>query len=770
MPTDDAGTPEAAGPPASQPDVGPVAEATTELPAAAGAPAPGGPSGRPSPLTALRSHARRAWPWLRWPVYGFGALVLLVVGLVAWLWFATDLPPTPSVAASAVLLDHDGNELAVLAQEGLRLEVPLEDMAPVAIDALVAAEDRRFFDHTGIDPTGIARAFWKNLTDDGMQGGSTLTQQLVKNTYLTTDRTISRKVREAVLAVKLERTEDKDAILERYLNTVYFGRGAYGLEAAARNWFGTSAGELTAPQAALLAGILRAPEALDPTEEPEAALRRRNSVLDAMASMGALSADEAEQAKGTPIEVTDEEPRPTVLRAGVAPHFVEHVRRMLIDEFGEQALYDRGLVVHTTLDIEDQRAAEAAVATHLDDPQDPQAALVSVDRWGAVRAWVGGRDFDALKVDLVSGAGSGGRQPGSTFKPITLAAYLDGGGSAAERFRAPSEITLDGGGPEPWEVSNAGGSSYGSLSLAEATVDSVNTVYAQAVLDIGADKVVDMANRLGIQRELQPHASIALGAQEVTPLELATVYSTLGRSGARVDPFVVTSVEDRHGDVIWEADIEPKQVVDAEVADTVSAILEDTPRSGTARRAALDRPMAAKTGTTQDNADAWLAGYTPEYTTIVWVGNPASNEPIPPVDGVSVQGGTIPAMIWHDFMVEAVADVPDTPFPEPDDELLRGSGRDRADSEVEVRSAPETTEDPAPTSTTSSTTSSSTTTTEPAAADDVTEDGEDTSTTTTTSAPATTTTTAPTTTTTAQPAEGGDTTAAAGTDGTQGTG
>ncbi|HEU5084634.1 MAG TPA: PBP1A family penicillin-binding protein [Acidimicrobiales bacterium] len=767
MPIDDAGAPDPAGPPASQPVGAHASDTTTQNPAAdlddAAAPGRPGPS-RPGAL-------RRAWPWLRWPVYGFAALLALLVGVVGWLWFSTDLPATPSVAASAVLLDHEGNELAVLAQEGLRLEVPLEEMAPVAIDALVAAEDRRFYGHRGIDPTGIARAFWRNLTDDGMQGGSTITQQLVKNTYLTHDRTLSRKVREAVLALKLERTEDKDAILERYLNTVYFGRGAYGLEAAARNWFGTSAGELSAPQAALLAGILRAPEALDPTEELEAATRRRDAVLDAMASMGALSAEEAEAAKATPIEVIDEQPRTTILRAGVAPHFVEHVRRMLIDEFGEQALYDRGLVVHTTLDIDDQRAAEAAVAAHLDDPEDPQAAVVAVDRWGAVRAWVGGRDFDALKVDLVSGAGSAGRQPGSTFKPITLAAYLEDGGSAAERFRAPSEITLDAGGPEPWEVSNAGGSSYGTLSLAEATVNSVNTVYAQAVLDVGPEKVVDMANRLGIERELQPHASIALGAQEVTPLELATVYSTLGRSGARVDPFVVTSVEDRHGEVVWEADVEPEQVVDAAVADTVNAILEDTPRSGTARRAALDRPMAAKTGTTQDNADAWLAGYTPEYTTIVWVGNPDSNEPIPPVDGVSVQGGTVPAMIWHDFMVEAVADVPETPFPEPDDELLEGRGKDRDDRDTDVRSAPETTQ--APSSTTSSSTSSTTTTSEPDAEEGGDGSGESSTTTTTTAAPATTTTTAPPTTTTAAPpttAAGDSTATATGGDTTQSTG
>jgi len=657
-------------PPASGDAASPGPEASTPAPEP-GTPADLGWRARLAAATAgPRARLRRAWPWLRWPVYGFAALVLLLIVAGAWLWSTTELPPTPSIAESAVLLDREGNELAVLAQEGLRLEVPLEDMAPVAVDALVAAEDRRFYDHTGIDPVGIVRALWNNLTDDDTQGGSTITQQLVKNTYLTSDRTLTRKVREAVLAVKLERTEDKDAILERYLNTVYFGRGAYGLEAAARAWFGTSAAELDAPQAALLMGMLRAPESLDPTREPDAAQQRRDTVLQTMAAEGFLSADEAEDAIAAPVEVSPEEPSPTQLRAGVAPHFVEHVRALLVEEFGEQALYDRGLVVHTTLDVADQQAAEASVATHLNDPTDPQAALVAVDRSGAVRAWVGGRDFETLQVDLAAGSGGSGRQPGSTFKPVTLAANFERGNGAGQQFPAPAEITLDVG-DEPWTVSNAGGQDYGALSLAEATVNSVNTVYAQALLQVGPEAVVDMAHRLGIERELDPQPSIALGTEEVSPLEMAAMYSTLARSGSRIEPYVMTSVETRDGEVLWElGEPEQDQTVEPRIADTVSAVLEQTPRSGTARRAALDRPMAAKTGTTQDNADAWLAGYTPEYTAVVWVGRAEGNEPMDPVDGQVVQGGTIPAMIWHDFMVEALADVPPTPFPEPDAELL----------------------------------------------------------------------------------------------------
>jgi penicillin-binding protein 1A len=619
----------------------------------------------------FRGRLRDAWPWLRWPVLGAAVLLVALAGFAAWLWASTELPAARSLGESAMLLDRNGEELAVLAQEGLRLEVALEDMAPVAVDALIAAEDQRFFEHTGVDPLGIGRALWNNLRSDDTQGGSTITQQLVKNAYLTSDRTLTRKVREAILAVKLERNDDKEAILERYLNTVYFGRGAYGLEAASRTFFDTSAGALTTEQAALLVGMLRSPHQLDPAVDLEAATRRRDAVLGAMVDTGALTEAEAGDAVAVPIQVAEKSASPTTLRAGVAPHFVEHVREQLIEQFGERALYEDGLVVRTTLDIADQRAAEAAVAAHLDDPSDPQAAVVGIDREGAVRAWVGGRDFEALQVDLVSGGGGSGRQPGSTFKPVALAATFERGNGAGQQFPAPSEITLEIDG-EPWTVGNAGGGDRGLMSLFDATVGSVNTVYAQVVAQIGAEPIVDMARRLGVGRELQAEPSIALGTEEVSTLELATVFSTLSRSGTRIDPYLYTSVETRDGDVRWElGDVDQEEVVEARIADTVSHVLSETPRRGTARRAALDRPMAAKTGTTQRNADAWLAGYTPEYTAIVWVGNPDSNEPIPPVDGETVQGGTVPAEIWHDFMVEALADVPPTPFPEPDPELLR---------------------------------------------------------------------------------------------------
>ena len=513
------------------------------------------------------------------------------------------------------------------------------------------------------------RALWNNVRNDDLQGGSTITQQLVKNVYLNDDRTLSRKVREAVLSVKLEQTTSKDEILTRYLNAVYFGRGAYGIEAAAMTYFEVPAAELQPEQSALLIGILRSPEALDPAESPDAAKERRDDVLAAMGEIGALESDDVESAQSAPVEVADEA-SPTTLSAEVGVHFVEKVRADLVEEFGEQALYDRGLVIHTTLDIADQKAAEDAVAKSLDDPDDPQVAVVGIDRQGAVRAWVGGRDFDELQLDLVSDDAGTGRQPGSTFKPLVLAANFEAGHGAGQEFAAPPEITLDIP-PEPWTVENAGGQGYGSLSLFEGTVNSVNTVYAQALAQVGPEAVADLADRAGIGRELDPQPSIALGTEEVSPLELATVYSTLSRSGERIDPYRYTKVETRDGDVVWEMDDpETEQVIEANVADTVSHVLSEVPERGTATRAALDRPMAAKTGTTQRNADAWLAGYTPEYTAIVWMGDADGNEPMDTVDGERVFGGSIPAQIWKDFMTVALEDVEPTDFPAPDESLL----------------------------------------------------------------------------------------------------
>ncbi|MBA2752351.1 MAG: transglycosylase domain-containing protein, partial [Actinobacteria bacterium] len=352
---------------------------------------------------------------------GGTSVFLLLLAAVTYLWFSVELPEEPPSLQSAVVLAEDGRELAVLSQEGQRFIVPLEEVNPVVVDALLSSEDRRFYDHGGIDPFGITRALFNNLTSSGTQGGSTITQQLVKNEYLTNDRSLGRKVREAMLSVKLERSEDKDQILERYLNTVYFGRGAHGIEAAARAYFDTTAADLNVEQAALLIGLLSSPETADPVEDMGEATNRRLRVLDDMVDNDVLTQAEADVAASHPIAVNDRTapPAPT---SGLAPHFVEWVRQQTVAAVGEEALYSRGLKVITTLDIEAQQAAEAAVAEMLTDPAGPQAALVALDEDGAIRAHVGSRGYEELKVDLVRGVegGGSGRQPGSAFKPFVL--------------------------------------------------------------------------------------------------------------------------------------------------------------------------------------------------------------------------------------------------------------------------------------------------------------------------------------------------------------
>jgi penicillin-binding protein 1A len=616
----------------------------------------------------------KGWPrWVRWPVLGGAGLGVLGVALFTLLWFTVELPEEPPSIQSAVLLAADGTELAVLSQEGQRFEVPLEEVSPVVVDALIAAEDRRFYEHTGVDPVGIGRALWRNVFDRGTQGGSTLTQQLVKNEYLSSERTIWRKAREAVLSVKLERTADKDEILERYLNTVYFGRGAYGIEAAARTYFDVSAKDLDVGQAALLVGLLRSPETADPIEDLEEATARRDSVLRDLFETERLTRDEAEAAMAAPIQAT-ERTSPVTLTAGVAPHFVEWVREQTIDALGEKALYSEGLRITTTLDLKAQAAAEAAIADVLVDPG-PQAALVALDLDGAIRAHVGSRSFEELQVDLVRGAdgGGSGRQPGSTFKPFVLEAALEQGITLGDRYPAPPTIDLDVGG-QPFSVSNYEEEGLGDITVQEATASSVNTVYAQLLAEVGPDSVATAAQKMGIDAELEPFPSIALGVEEVSPLDLASAYLTLADDGTRVEPYAISRIEDADGTLLWEPDRpEPERdAIDPEISRATTFALQSVIADGTGTAADIGRPAAGKTGTTQEYVDAWFAGYVPGYAAVVWMGHP---DPTPMTDyqGRKVSGGSFPAQIWQQFMSVAMEGREESDFPPPPDELLRES-------------------------------------------------------------------------------------------------
>lgn len=644
-----------------------------EPPAAAPGADPIEPAPTSEPGRIARFRRTRWWRWGRWPLAAFVLVGLVGIGLFAYLYATVSLPDEPPELESSVVVDAHGRQLAVFAKDGLRVPVDLEQVSPIVVKSLIAAEDRDFRSHDGVDPRGLARAAFNNLRGRATQGGSTITQQLVKNMYLSPERSYGRKVKEAVLAIKLERTMSKDEILERYLNTVYFGRGAYGIEAASRTWFDTHANKLTVPQAALLIGLLRAPESGDPAHHRDVALRRRNSVIEDLADVGDLTRAEAKAFERVPIETAPRKSQVT-LRAGVGAHAIEWIRRQAIDRFGEEVVYGGGLVIHSTLDLDQQRAAEQAVHEVLDRPDDPQAALVAIDRDGAIRAHVGGRDYGKLEVDLARGASGGGsgRQAGSSFKPIVLATALERHvATLGTTYPGPAQLELDANGT-PWKVGNYGGERFGTIDLATATAHSVNTTYAQLMLDVGPPNVVDTALALGIRSRLHPNPSLVLGTGEVSVVDMADAYSTFARDGRHVDPYLIAEVTDGDGHVLYRAHPDQGQAIQPGTAHAVTSALEGVIDEGTGTGAAIGRPAAGKTGTTQNNGDAWFAGYTPDLTAAVWMGYPEGPQhTMDDVHGRSVTGGSFPAEIWKRFMERALAKVPPKGFPPPPEELVR---------------------------------------------------------------------------------------------------
>jgi len=610
------------------------------------------------------------------------------------------------------VFDGDGVEIAVFRRFESALPMEPDDLPEVLAQAVVAAEDRRFYQHRGIDARGLVRALRADAgAGEYQQGASTITQQLVRLAY-TDDRSASlkRKLREAVLARELESRLTKDEILFKYVSRIYLGSGNYGVSAAAESYFRKPVRELDLSEAALLAGLIPAPSVLDPRINPTGAEGQRRGVLEIMAKEGMISRQERDQALARPLTLVQEGAPPdgqaTVVHPAAAqtvkhPYFTDYVRQYLIARYGEEKVYTGGLRVETSLDPRLQAAAEASVTKTLQGtPANLEMALVSLDpRKGLVRALVGGRDFAKSNVNLALGncaavkpvtpkagevapicvsGGGAGRQPGSAFKPITLAAALAAGRRTTETYSGPGSYTYPRCTGDGCTVRNTESGSYGSLTLAQATAYSVNTVFAQLVLDVGVKETAQMANRLGLTMvdpegnlpSGEPYGpSLTLGAAEVSPLDMAAAFGVFAARGQQFPASPVVKVTDPSGKVLEDNNTRrPQRILTQAVADEMNSVLTGVVDFGTGTGANIGRPggTAGKTGTSEAFGDAWFVGYTPELSTSVWMGYADSRKAMENIKGTAkVYGGTFPAATWKDFMTKALSGVPATTFPLP---------------------------------------------------------------------------------------------------------
>jgi penicillin-binding protein 1A len=617
-----------------------------------------------------------------------GLVVLTVAGTACGLPELEEAEPR-QLAQTSFLYAADGSLITELHAGEDRVVLGYAQMPQSIKDAVVAIEDKRFWYHHGVDGRALLRAAYINVrSGEIVEGGSTITQQLVKNLYVGDEDTLGRKIDEAALAWQLEEKLTKEQILAKYLNTVYFGQGAYGVQAAARQFFDVEAKDLTISQAATLAGSIAAPNDFDPAQHRKRAHRRRSEVLDAMLVQDLIEQAAHDRAGSQPIRLS---PPDEVVKYD-EPYFVDYFKEWFLSnpKFGKtrpdryDLLFNGGLRITTTLDPELQGYAERAVHGILIYNNDPYGAMTVIDpRTGYVRAMVGGRNYwderaEFAKLNLATG-GSSGRQAGSSFKPFALVAALENGISPQTVFAAPSsiEIPLDNG--QVWPVHNSEGGSYGSLTLEDATINSVNTVYAQLIDRLGPEKVVETAQRMGIrccrrvsepsgkESPLKAYPSAVLGANEVNTLEMASAYGTLANGGIHVQPTPVISITDARGNSLFEAQSDGTRVVDPKVVAVADDILQKAVLFGTGTNAIIDRPQIGKTGTEDNYTNAWFAGAIPQLTAAVWVGYPEANLSMqPPRTRITVFGGTWPAQIWRLFMTNATDGMPKKDFPTPD--------------------------------------------------------------------------------------------------------
>lgn len=587
-----------------------------------------------------------------------GSLALIAVILVSgafasWHWAFHDLPPAPQSAAelwnvrrepAVTLTDREGRVLAVRGPLYARA-VALESLPEHVPQAFLAIEDQRFYQHTGVDFRGVARALWRNFRAGAtVEGGSTITMQLVKNLMLSPDRELRRKIQEMRLARALERRLSKTDILELYLNRIYLGARAYGIEAAAERYFDKSATELTLAEAALLAALPKAPSRLDPTVNLDAARARAAQVLAAMEEAGYITATEHAEALAEPAEpVADtSDPNATSNWGHAFDMALTEAQRLVPGDIPD-------LIIRTTLDPALARAANETVERVLSEQGEAanagEAAIVLLAPDGAIRAFAGGRDYRDSQFNRAVQAQ---RQPGSAFKPIVFAAALEAGYDPSSAvWDEPVDL-------EGWTPQNFSGSYRGLVTLQEALKRSINTVAVQVADEVGIGRIVEMGHRLGIRSDLPELPAIALGAAEVNLVELTAAYSVFANDGERRAPYFILSITNSRGDVLYEhRDPGPERALETETAQAMSTMLQDVVMTGTGRRAALPgRASAGKTGTSQSFRDAWFIGYTADYTAGVWVGNDDDS----PMENVT--GGGLPAEIWRDFMVRVHEGMP----------------------------------------------------------------------------------------------------------------
>jgi penicillin-binding protein 1A len=622
------------------------------------------------------------------------ALLIVVVcgtigaGIGVANWIHKDLPSTTSLQTIAppvktLVYDRNGKLVHEFFKEN-RSIIPLRQIPKAMVDAILSIEDRRFYTHWGIDPIRLVGAMVANIiARRPEQGGSTITQQLARNLFLTHEKTLSRKIKEAILAVRIERTYTKDEILEMYLNQIYFGEGAYGIDAAAKVYFGKLVPDLTLPECALLAGLPRNPRDYSPRRDPDRSVRRRNLVLAAMLQNRRITRPQYETASEAPLGVSA-----TRLSARLAPYYMEMVRMYLDERYGSNQLYEGGLRVYTTLDSDLQGAAETALEKRLTEiearnkykltrsaveaaqAKNPdhermqtaylQGAVVTLDPSnGHILALVGGRDFNDSNFNRAVQAA---RQPGSAFKPFIYTAAMDNGYS-------PTDIILDtpvsfrAGNGQDWSPHNYDKKFRGPITLRTALANSVNVPAAKLLQKLGTSLVSSYAKRMGIKSRLTPDLSLALGTSEVNLLELTSAYGVFADQGVRVSPVFVLRVEDKNGKVLEKSRLTAEEVLSPETSLTMTSMLESVLDNGTAasaRALGFTMPAAGKTGTTDDYSDAWFVGYVPNLVTGVWVGFDLKKR-----IGPGMTGAAAALPVWVDVMTAATKDHSPLDFPVP---------------------------------------------------------------------------------------------------------